>query len=322
MCKSCIEETKASGLIIEANPIYESYWKNCYKNKELCAPGTDDDGQISIFPSVRICKRYIAQGWQSIKRAVLVITTDCEEENKQMFPSLTNKTETERTDPELLLTVPLPDAPHLEKSFKASFSNWILKIFNERWCLAFLHTLRNRSTGDGMAEMKKLIPKNDHVRNKDWQDPIAVLKLSDDKLVDQLSKVAYVVDTIIPETTKYTEKKKVSMYANPIDICIGPYGYLFMIAYDKVKMESKIFKVQLHNPVGKIEFLKSLKGLQIWYRSGLLFYFEPKSQLFCLSIKSKNVNKKRLKDEVAAYAKSCSLKVKKNHAHWSSLNFM
>ena len=132
MCKSCTEETKASGLIIEANPICESYWKNCYKNKELCAPGTEDDGQISIFPSARICKRCIAQGRQSIKRAVLEITTDCEEENKQMFPSLTSKTETERTDPELSLTVPLPDAPHLEKSFKASFSNWILKIFNER----------------------------------------------------------------------------------------------------------------------------------------------------------------------------------------------
>ena len=59
-----------------------------------------------------------------------------------------------------------------------------------------------------MAEMKKLIPKNDYVRNKDRQDPIAVLKLSDDKLVDQLSKVGYVVRTVIPETTKYTEKNK------------------------------------------------------------------------------------------------------------------
>ena len=107
-----------------------------------------------------------------------------------------------------------------------------------------------------MAEMKKLIPKNGYVRNKDWQDPIAALKLSDDKLVDQLSKVGYVVHTIIPETTKYTEKNKVGMYTNPIDICIGPYGYLFMITYDNVKMESKIFKVQLHNPVAKNWILK------------------------------------------------------------------
>ena len=102
-----------------------------------------------------------------------------------------------------------------------------------------------------MAEMKKLMPKNDYVRNKDRQDPIAVLKLSDDKLVDQLFKAGYVVQTIITETAKYTKKNKVGMYTNPIDICIGPYGYLFMITYDNVKVESKIFKVQLHNAVEK-----------------------------------------------------------------------
>ena len=86
--------------------------------------------------------------------------------------------------------------------------------------------------------MKKLIPKNDYVRNKDRQDPIEVLKLSDYKLVHQLSKVGYVVQAIIPETTKYTKKNKIGMYTNAIHIWIGPYGYLFMINYDNVKMES------------------------------------------------------------------------------------
>ena len=85
------------------------------------------------------------------------------------------------------------------------------------------------------------------------------MKPSDDKLFDQLSKVGYIVHTIIQETTKYTEKNKAGMYTNPIDICIGSFRYLFMITYDNVKMESKVFKVQLHNPVEKIEFLKSVK---------------------------------------------------------------
>ena len=234
---------------------------------------------------------------------------------------LKNKIETDITHPELSLTVPLPDAPHLAESFKASLSNWNLKLFNEKGCLAFLHTLRNKSTRDEMAEMKKLIPKNDYVRTKDRQDPIAVLKLSEDKLVDQLSKVGYIVHTIIPETSKYTEKNKVGMYTNPIGICICPYEYLFMIAYDNVIIESKIFKVQLHNPVEKIEFLKSVKGRQIWYRSGRLFDFEPKVQLFFLSIKSKNVDKMRSKDEVVAYAKSCGLKAKKDRCTLKQLKF-
>ena len=37
--------------------------------------------------------------------------------------------------------------------------------------------------------MKRLMSKNDYVRDKDQQDLITVLKLSDDKLFDQLSKV-------------------------------------------------------------------------------------------------------------------------------------
>ena len=126
-----------------------------------------------------------------------------------------------------------------------------------------------------MAEMKKLMPKNDYVRNKDRQDPNAVLKLSDNKLVDQLFKVGYVVQTIITETAKYTKKNKVGMYANLIDNCIGPYGYLFMITYDNVKMESKIFKVQLRNAVKKKGILKvgerTANMVQKW---------TPKAQLF------------------------------------------
>ena len=65
MCKFCTEETKASDLIIEANPICESYCKNRYKNKELYAPYIEYE-QISMFPSVRICKRCIAQGRKCI----------------------------------------------------------------------------------------------------------------------------------------------------------------------------------------------------------------------------------------------------------------
>ena len=62
--------------------------------------------------------------------------------------------------------------------------------------------------------MKKLITKNNYVRNKDRQDPTAVLKLSDDKLIEHLSSVGCVVHTIIPETTKFTENNKVGMYIN------------------------------------------------------------------------------------------------------------
>ena len=87
-------------------------------------------------------------------------------------------------------------------------------------------------------------------------------------------------------------------------------------------MDSKIFKVQLRNPVGKIEFLKLVKGQQIWYGSGHLLYFDPRAQLFFLSIKSKNVNKMGSKDEVVAYAKSCGLKAEKDRCTLKQLKFL
>ena len=86
-------------------------------------------------------------------------SADYEEGNKQMFLSLKDETETKIIDQEFSLTVPLLDAPHLGKSFKASFNNWILKLFNERGCLAFLYTLRNKSDRDETVLMKTLITK-------------------------------------------------------------------------------------------------------------------------------------------------------------------
>ena len=39
--------------------------------------------------------------------------------------------------------------------------------------------------------MRKLLPKNDYVRNRDRQDPIAVLKLSHKDLVDHIKKIGW-----------------------------------------------------------------------------------------------------------------------------------
>ena len=83
------------------------------------------------------------------------------------------KTEEKTIHPYLALVGTLPDAPHLAKSLKASFSNWYLTLFNELGCLSFLHTLSNKSDFEEMKIMNLMI-QNDYVRNKGRQDPIAV----------------------------------------------------------------------------------------------------------------------------------------------------
>ena len=78
-----------------------------------------------------------------------------------MFLKMKEKISHEEIGPNLSLMSPLPDWPHLEKSMKASCSNWYLKLDDERINLSFLYTLRNSSDEEKMKIMMKLLPKND-----------------------------------------------------------------------------------------------------------------------------------------------------------------
>ena len=101
---------------------------------------------------------------------------DCETGNKGAFEILRKSIEDESIDPYLsLLTVlHVPDYPDVGKTIKGSYSNWVLKLCNERRNLGILRTLRNRSSATIMAQIRKLLARNDHVKNKNRQDPSAV----------------------------------------------------------------------------------------------------------------------------------------------------
>ena len=113
-----------------------------------------------------------------------------------MFLKIKGQISNGEIDPNLSLLLPLPDCPHLGKSMKASFSNWYLKLDDERSNLSFLYTLRNSSDKEEMQIIKKLLPKNDYV--KDRQDPMSVLKLSQPKLTEHIDKIGYLGHTVIP----------------------------------------------------------------------------------------------------------------------------
>ena len=134
----------------------------------------------------------------------LVATANCEEGNKKAFYIIKESIADQSIDPELSLLSIIPDVPHVGKSLKAGFSNWFLKIGEERSSLAVIRCMRGRSSSDVKQRMRKLIPKNDHVRNRDQQDPTAVLCLTSDALLKYLSNVGLASTTIVPETYKFT----------------------------------------------------------------------------------------------------------------------
>ena len=154
-------------------------------------------------------------------------------------------------DPELALFVPLPDSVHVGKSLKASFANWYLKLSNERGNLSMLKTLQNKADPIVRKEMRKILPRIDHIRNKDRQDPIAVIKLTNPDFTKYLRTLDFVGHTIIPATDHFTEHNKVGMHPNPISITTGPYGSLLLLTLNTGTGLSSLFMAQLHNPIQK-----------------------------------------------------------------------
>ena len=56
-----------------------------------------------------------------------------------MFLTIKEKIEAKTIDPHLSLLSSLLDPPHLGKSLKASFSNWMLKLYDERVSIVSPH---------------------------------------------------------------------------------------------------------------------------------------------------------------------------------------
>ena len=150
----------------------------------------------------------------------------------------------------------LPDCPHVGKSMKAAFSNWWLKYNGERINLALIRTLRNRSNKETKATLRKLTPKNDHVKNKDRQDPSSVLTLCNTKLTTELKDVGYVCHTIISELDRYSPDTQLGMFPKPISIAIPSSGWIAFLSYDVKSSLSTLYKARLHSAVKKISAIR------------------------------------------------------------------
>ena len=153
-----------------------SYCEVCYQSKAVCEQ-CKLLGQVSHIPSLRFCDFCHDKDVPCFHRVVMIVCSDCETGNKTAFETLKAKLEANAVDPNLAFLSVLPDCPHVGKSIKSAFSNWWLKCRGEQINLALLRTLRNRSDRATKDKFKRLIPKNDHVKNKDRQDPSAVLTL-------------------------------------------------------------------------------------------------------------------------------------------------
>ena len=111
--------------------------------------------------------------------------------------------------------------------------------------------------------MHRFLPRNDHVRNKDCQDPSVVLKLTDKRFIEFLRSLDFVVHTIIPETDRFTDNYKVGMYPRliSVSVSVGPYGSIFFLieGENDGQKTSSLYTAKLHNPVKNITLVR--KGI-------------------------------------------------------------
>ena len=289
-CKSCHNRASSSKNILgKCFQQCQSFCQTCFEMKDVCEE-CKGKGQVSHHPSLRACRTCLDQNEECIRRAIFVATADCETGNKGAFEMIKKSVEDGNVDPDISLLTVLPDCVHVGKSLKSSFSNWWLKLNNERSNISLLRTLRNRSSFSTMSKMKKLIPRNDHVKNKDRQDPSAVLTLCSDALTSFLSSVDYVCHTIIPELDKFTDNNRLGMYPSPISVSVAKFGWLLFLSWDSKLGSSTLYRARLHSPVDKISVVKkNLASTQVHCENNTAFLISQDGPVLIVELEDNQV---------------------------------
>ena len=188
MCENCHKRTADNDLTIpyDKNTLCHSYCDACYKSGTVCEECLHK-GHTAIFPSIRSCKFCSERNLCCIKRLVMTIVVDCESGNKQGLKQFQTELEEGTIAPPFALSSVLPDVPHLLKTCKVNFAYWIMQIIGERAYISIVYTLRNRSEHWVRKEVRKYLPKNDYVRNRDRQDPTGVIVLCKSEFLEFIS---------------------------------------------------------------------------------------------------------------------------------------
>ena len=90
---------------------------------------------------MRACALCLSANETCVKRAVFVVTADCESGNKSTFEMMRTSIEEGTIDPNLSTLTVLPDCLHVGKSVKASFCNWWPKLNDQQGNIGLLQTL-------------------------------------------------------------------------------------------------------------------------------------------------------------------------------------
>lgn len=165
-CENCIQHIRADDLVFNnENVNCNRICQKCLEFEKVCNDCTLR-GQTSYIPNLRACDACLDANINCVQCVLLIVCADCEEGQKNAFKSIRSEIEASSIDPEYLLLTVLPDVPHVGKSLKCSYSNWYLKLGDERGNLSIIRNLRNRSAPDVQKKMRSFIPINVQSRSQ------------------------------------------------------------------------------------------------------------------------------------------------------------
>lgn len=157
---------------------------------------------------------------QCVNLAILALSSDCETGNRKAMELLEQHQKAGLADPQIC--VYLPDAVHVGKSCKCSFSNWFYLLDESRSSRAVIHTLREGSNPSIKSQLRKLLAKED-VRNKDRMAVEPIIRLTRPDALKVLWETKQkVVHALIPDKFRPIDSNKVGLYPHPISICLVP----------------------------------------------------------------------------------------------------
>ena len=250
---------------------------NCYSH---CSDCTDlntacdvckEKGLKVIEPALRPCTYCMEKGVQWIKAAVICISQDSESRNAGTQKQLIHEKE-EKSDPFFSTVSPVPDAVHVAKRKRQSFSNWFLLVNSCRINLVQLRELRNDSNIH--SNLAPLLPLS-AVRNRDRQDVESIMQISTPavgKIIQQDAQK--VTHTAVPGKYRLRDDNKRGVLNTPIGTCRGPLGHVLVSDV----MNSKVYKVRAnHYPANvTIEMDRLEQPIGITICNGFLYCAESK----------------------------------------------
>ena len=277
ICKRCLLTLPSVEHIAEhSNSECCSSCEMCLQLKAVC-PDCAQQGQVSYIPSLRACSRCLKDGVQCYRATVFVAVSDCESCNKKALLQI-NEMRKEGTIPiDISLLIALPDAVHLGKSLKCSWSNWYILLQGERSNLVLIRTLRDCNKPALRKKLRKLLSL-DSVRNKDRMDYNTVVLLTRPEVVQAVEAIPLVVHTLMPEKYRFWKSNAAGLYPHPITITTGPIGKLFVIDHDQEK-QCRLLELRLHNPVDVKVLVEKLDDARsICYSGGVCYIAERGAQ--------------------------------------------